>query len=77
VHQGGAESGHYISFCYDRNLKKWFKFNDIRVMEVTEEEVMKGSEGGDSWDTAYWVVYVSEELAQLNDKSTHNLYKVP
>lgn len=38
---------------------------------------MKGSEGGDSWDTAYWVVYLSEELAQLNEKSTINFYKSP
>lgn len=63
VHQGGADSGHYISFCYDRNLKKWYKYNDIRVTEVPEEEVFKGSEGGDSWDTAYFVVYLADALA--------------
>jgi len=28
------------------------------VTEVTEEEVLKQSEGGDSWETAYWVVYI-------------------
>lgn len=59
VHQGGADSGHYFSFIYDRFQKKWRKYNDIRVMDVTEEEVMKSSEGGDSWETAYWVVYIN------------------
>lgn len=58
MHDGGAESGHYYAFIYDRFQNKWRKYNDIRVTEVTDEEVFKASEGGDSWSTAYYVVYV-------------------
>ena len=70
VHDGNAMSGHYYSFIYDRLQKKWRKFNDIRVTEVQEEEVFQNSEGGHSWQTAYWLVYVegsiSSELEKLD-----------
>jgi ubiquitin carboxyl-terminal hydrolase 25/28 len=49
VHDGNATTGHYYTFIYDRNQKKWRKFNDIRVTEVSEEDVIKESEGGHSW----------------------------
>jgi ubiquitin carboxyl-terminal hydrolase 25/28 len=49
VHDGNANSGHYYSFIFDRFQNKWRKFNDIRVTEVTEEEVFKDSQGGDTW----------------------------
>ena len=62
VHQGGAESGHYFAYIYDRAQQKWRKYNDIRVTDVTEEEVFKASEGGDGWETAYWVVYVQDSI---------------
>ena len=77
VHEGGAESGHYFAFIYDRHLKKWRKYNDIRVTDVTEEEVFKSAEGGDSWATAYWVVYVQDDIAKTLDKSNINHYQVP
>ena len=41
VHEGDAYSGHYYAFIYDRASQKWRKFNDIRVTDVTEEEVFK------------------------------------
>ena len=44
---------------------------------MTEEEVFKSSQGGDSWETAYWVVYVQDSLAKDLDKSNINYYKVP
>ena len=31
---------------------------------MTEEDVFKESNGGHSWMTAYWVVYVNDELAK-------------
>ena len=77
VHQGGADGGHYFAFIHDRFNQKWRKYNDIRVTEVTEEEVFKSSQGGDSWETAYWVVYVQDSLAKDLDKSNINYYKVP
>ena len=49
VHDGNATSGHYYSLIYDRFQKKWRKYNDIRVTEVTKEDVFRESEGGQSW----------------------------
>jgi ubiquitin carboxyl-terminal hydrolase 25 len=39
VHEGNATSGHYYTFIYDRFNKKWRRFSDIRVTDVTEEDV--------------------------------------
>lgn len=77
VHDGNATSGHYFSFIYDRFQKKWRKFNDIRVTEVSEEDVFKASEGGNSWETAYWLVYVESSIASELDKNDINMYNVP
>ena len=46
VHDGTASHGHYFSYIYDRAQKKWRKYNDITVTEVTEEEVFKNAQGG-------------------------------
>lgn len=63
VHDGNAQSGHYYAFIRDRFNNRWLRFNDYRVSEVTEEEIFKESNGGHSWMTAYWVFYVSDQLA--------------
>jgi len=47
------------------------------VTEVTEEEVLKQSEGGDSWETAYWVVYIEETITKELDNANINQYDVP
>ena len=44
---------------------------------MTEEEVFKSAEGGDSWQTAYWLVYVEASIASVLDKSNINSYTVP
>lgn len=77
VHDGNANSGHYYTFIYDRFNNKWRRFNDIRVTEVSEEDVLKESEGGHSWQTAYWLVYVEDQMAKVLDKNDINHYKVP
>ena len=77
VHDGNANSGHYYTFIYDRFQKVWRKFNDIRVMEYTEEDVFKESEGGSSWMTAYWLVYVTETIANDLEKTNINMYQTP
>jgi len=77
VHDGNANSGHYYTFIYDRFNQKWRRFNDIRVSEVSEEDVFKESEGGHSWQTAYWVVYVEDSIAKVLDKNDINSYNVP
>lgn len=75
VHDGNASSGHYFSFIYDRFDKKWRKYNDITVSEVSEDQVFAESVGGDSLQTAYWLVYIQESLS--NDKTNINLYPGP
>ena len=75
VHDGNASSGHYYAFVKDRFNNKWRKFNDYRVTEVTEEDVFKESNGGHSWMTAYWVVYVNDELAKQIQKIDLYQYK--
>jgi hypothetical protein len=77
VHDGNANSGHYYTLIYDRFQKKWRKFNDIRVTEYTEEDVFKEAEGGHSWMTAYWLVYVQEGIAKELETTNINSYKVP
>ena len=62
VHDGSAQSGHYYAFIYDRNQHKWRKFNDIRITEVSEEEVFSFSNGGHGFATGYWVVYVDYQI---------------
>lgn len=59
VHDGSAQSGHYYAFIYDRFQKKWRKYNDIRVTDVSEEEVFEQSQGGKGFASAYWVVYIN------------------
>lgn len=74
VHDGNANSGHYYSFIYDRFNKKWRKYNDIRVTDVEEADVFKESEGGNSWQTAQWLVYIDEELAGKLNNNNISLY---
>jgi hypothetical protein len=39
------------------------KFNDIRVTDATDEDVFKEANGGHGFMTAYWVVYINQEIA--------------
>jgi ubiquitin carboxyl-terminal hydrolase 25/28 len=64
VHDGNATTGHYYSFIYDSFKKKWFRYSDIKIMEVPEEEVFKVSEGDEnSWQSAYWLVYINKDIS--------------
>ena len=77
VHDGNAMSGHYYTFIYDRFNQKWRRYNDIRVTEVSEEDVLKEAEGGHSWQTAYWIVYVEDSIAKELNSANINAYRVP
>lgn len=77
VHDGGAESGHYFSYIFDRFQKQWRKFNDVQVTEVTEEEVFKHAEGGYQWMTGYWLIYVEENISKELANSDINMYIPP
>lgn len=63
VHQGDADIGHYYAFIYDRKTCKWYRFNDYKVLEVSEASVLEESFGGNSQKTsAYGLIYVNQEI---------------
>jgi hypothetical protein len=45
IHQGSAVSGHYYIFIYNESQRKWRKYSDRFVTEVTAEYVQKISLG--------------------------------
>lgn len=52
-----ADSGHYIAWVRDEKFSNvWWKFDDDKVSQVTEEEILKLDGGGD-WHTAYLSFY--------------------
>lgn len=66
IHDGGAETGHYYAYIYDRKLKKWYKFNDHNVSEEIEEVVFYDAYGDImSHKTAYCILYINEKIASL------------
>lgn len=77
VHDGNANTGHYYSFIFNRFTQKWWKYNDIRITEVEEADVFKESEGGNSWQTAQWLVYVDSSLSETLNKGNVGTYTVP
>eukprot|EP00026_Physarum_polycephalum_P001894 Phypoly_transcript_01897.p1 GENE.Phypoly_transcript_01897~~Phypoly_transcript_01897.p1 ORF type:complete len:1017 (+),score=204.66 Phypoly_transcript_01897:308-3052(+) len=62
VHQGVAGSGHYWAFLTDPRTGKWMRFNDMRVSNVVEEEVMTESVGGHANSSAYFLIYVEKTM---------------
>lgn len=74
VHDGSAESGHYFTFIKDHHQKVWRKFNDIRVSTVDEKEVFEQSIGGHGTMTAYWLVYISEEMLKAHEQININKF---
>ncbi len=61
VHEGDANGGHYFNYIKDHRNKKWWKFNDSRVGEESEEEVFRSANGGYAFRAAYWVVYINKD----------------
>ncbi|KAJ3218779.1 hypothetical protein HDU67_004027 [Dinochytrium kinnereticum] len=75
VHSGDLHGGHYCAFLRPEKDGKWFKFDDDRVVPVTEKEVMEDNYGGEyaanagtkvgvrgtkRFTNAYMLVYVRE-----------------
>jgi ubiquitin carboxyl-terminal hydrolase 25/28 len=66
IHNGNANTGHYYSFIFDRNQKKWWKYSDLKVEPVEEEDVMTLAMGSEkSWESAYWLTYINPSIATL------------
>ncbi|KAJ3381551.1 hypothetical protein HDU92_005262 [Lobulomyces angularis] len=82
VHSGDLHGGHYCAFIKPEINKNWFKFDDDKVVPVTEKDVFDDNFGGDSakgpkllkrFTNAYMLVYVrnsdiSYVLAPLGEK---------
>ncbi|CAD8127523.1 unnamed protein product [Paramecium sonneborni] len=72
IHEGAAESGHYYTYIYNPLLKQWFKFNDINVIQVSEEKVLKDAYGdGKSKTNAYCLIY---QLADRFEPTSYSDY---
>jgi hypothetical protein len=63
IHEGiAADSGHYYAYIFDWAKQVWRKYNDIHVTEVSAEEVLSKSIGGQGITSAYCLVYISEAI---------------
>ncbi|KAI3652031.1 hypothetical protein MP228_003334 [Amoeboaphelidium protococcarum] len=47
VHSGDVHGGHYMAFLKPGMENKWYKFDDDRVVPVSEKEVYEDNYGGD------------------------------
>lgn len=61
IHEGSADSGHYYSYIYEIQNKKWRKFNDINISEEAEPQIIKEAQGV-NYTSAYYLVYAQEEV---------------
>ncbi|CDW73905.1 ubiquitin carboxyl-terminal hydrolase family protein [Stylonychia lemnae] len=75
IHQGNGDGGHYYAFIKDRKTEKWYRFNDYKVSEETEEKVMQESFGNENEKTsAYGLIYVDRQLARNMDRTDMHDY---
>jgi len=66
VHSGGSMCGHYYAYLRTTLEPQWYKFDDIMVSKVTEEEAIEFNFGGFDGSTekvysGYMLVYVRKE----------------
>jgi len=59
IHEGSAEFGHYYSYIKNLDKGKWYKFSDINISEVADEEVKQTSFGGKN-ASAYYLIYIDK-----------------
>lgn len=68
IHEGEDNSGHYYSYIKNHIEDKWFKYDDHRVSEVQEEQVLSEAYGLTKLKTsAYLVMYASQEILKNID----------
>lgn len=53
-HVGGIHNGHYYTYCKDEDSNRWFNFNDERVHEIKECDVVT--------ENAYILFYLREDM---------------
>ena len=47
VHSGDVHGGHYFTLIKPQPGSRWFKFDDDRVIPVTDREVLEDNYGGE------------------------------
>lgn len=69
THKGrSSSSGHYVGWARQKG-ETWVKFDDDVVSQVSEEEILRLSGGGD-WHCAYVLIYGPKILQVPEDSST-------
>lgn len=58
ISKGG---GHYWAFLYSKSEECWYKYDDTTVSKVAEELVWKESYGGHGNQSAYCLIYLSNQ----------------
>lgn len=68
IHQGEAHGGHYYSYIKNHIENSWFKYNDWRVTEVEEKQVLDEAYGRNQSNTsAYLVMYLANSKIKATD----------
>ena len=73
IHDGSPQSGHYYAFIYDHDSGDWKRYNDIRITDVSEDDVFKESLGGCAQMSAYCLVYINEYSKNMLSSKKANL----
>ena len=53
-HYGELTGGHYFTYCKDENSKRWFSFNDDRIIEINPISVVTPN--------AYMLFYIKSDM---------------
>ena len=62
THKGrSSNSGHYVGWCKSAKTNQWMMFDDDTVTQVTDDDILKLSGGGD-WHTSYLLLYGPRRL---------------
>ncbi|EDO18676.1 hypothetical protein Kpol_1055p31 [Vanderwaltozyma polyspora DSM 70294] len=57
-HHGlSSDGGHYTADVYHKELDKWYRIDDVNIIELEKDDVLKGGEDGNDTRTAYILIY--------------------
>jgi ubiquitin C-terminal hydrolase len=65
VHEGSATLGHFWTYIWNTEQHKWFKYNDIEVVETNWDELYSNAIGGirkenERSPSGYFLIYTKE-----------------
>lgn len=56
-HGVSSDGGHYTADVYHRETDKWYRIDDVNIIELKKEDVLKGGEESGDSRTAYILMY--------------------